>query len=81
MPTLEGHLEEPGAQAQLALAIDIAAETPSALLCYEAAAAGWALSNQNDLLGFGCEKAGGPSPGFIPAGFVRPISPVVTGRR
>ena len=36
----EAHLEEPGAQAQLAQAIDIAADTPSALLCYEADAAG-----------------------------------------
>lgn len=32
----EAHLEEPAAQAQLAQAGDIAAATPSALLCYEA---------------------------------------------
>jgi uncharacterized protein (DUF488 family) len=32
----EGHLEEPAAQAELALAADLAAAKPSALLCYEA---------------------------------------------
>ena len=32
----EAHLEEPQAQAQLARATAIAAETPAALLCYEA---------------------------------------------
>lgn len=35
----EAHLEEPEAQAELALAAELARETPSALLCYEADAA------------------------------------------
>lgn len=36
----EAHLEEPGAQAQLAQAAAIAADRPAALLCFEADAAG-----------------------------------------
>lgn len=35
----EGHLEEPRAQAELALAAELANHTPAALLCYEADAA------------------------------------------
>jgi uncharacterized protein (DUF488 family) len=36
----EAHLEEPGAQVQLARAVEIARERKAALLCYEADAAG-----------------------------------------
>jgi uncharacterized protein (DUF488 family) len=35
----EGHLEEPAAQAELAIAADLASSAPAALLCYEADAA------------------------------------------
>jgi uncharacterized protein (DUF488 family) len=53
----EAHLEEPRAQAQLAQATETAAETPSALLCFEAEASRChrAIVAQRISAALGCE--------------------------